>query len=303
VSVAEKTFRSRRNSGLEEIAAKFMPKRAPSIDCVCIGVAGPVKRGRCEGVNMPWVVDGRSLGSALGIAAVHIINDLEATAYSIAALPPDVYVELAAGAKSARGNTAVIAAGTGLGEAGLYWDGQHHRPFASEGGHSDFGVRDDLDAELFRFLRRKYRHVSAERVVSGPGLADLYRFFRTREPDQAERRLARKIDQAEDAAPLISQAALQQQCAVCQQALDHFVTVYGAEAGNLALKVMATGGLYVGGGIAPKIIEKIKEPRFMEAFLAKGRMRSFMRAIPVKVITSDRAALIGAAEFARLHHT
>jgi glucokinase len=297
VSVVEATYGSTDYPGLEEIVVDFLGKHRVRPQRVCIGVAGPVKDGHCEGVNLPWVVDAKTLSARIGVSDVDVVNDLEATAYSLNALSPEDIVPLHAVAGELQGNAAVIAAGTGLGEAGLYWDGKHHWPFAGEGGHTDFGVRDAVEADLLEFLLQKYEHVSIERVLSGPGFVDLYDFFRHREPDAVRE----TIDvQHEDAAALISQAALDQRCPVCEKTLDRFVSIYGAEAGNLALTVLATGGVYVGGGIAPKIIEKLTQPAFLEAFFAKGRMRSFMQSIPVSVIMTNRAALIGAAEYARL---
>jgi glucokinase len=306
VSIAEATYSSRDFTSLEGIALDFLQNQQQNPRCACLGVAGPVQNGRCHGVNMPWVVDAARLSGELGIERVRVINDLESTAYSLTALSGSDFVELNAGASDASGNAAVIAAGTGLGEAGMYWDGRRHWPFAGEGGHTDFGAYDDLGAELLRFLIERYGHVSWERVLSGSGLVDLYDFFSGREPGRAADAVAKEIEHEKqgeqgDAAAVISRAALEKRCATCERALDRFVSIYGAEAGNLALTLKATGGVYVGGGIAPKIIDKLKEPLFLEAFVAKGRMRSFMKAIPVYVIMTNRAALIGAAEFARLH--
>jgi glucokinase len=293
------TFPSRQYPGLEAITEEFLKRHPASLEAACFGVAGPVQNGYCKGVNLPWSVDAAQLSQKLEMQQVDVINDLEATAYSLTALKPEDFVQLAAGADGAAGNRGVIAAGTGLGEAGLFWDGQRHHPFACEGGHSDFGVRDRLEAEILVFFLDRYEHVSVERVISGPGLVDLYDFFFQRDSSSASAEVAQQRASGE-AAAVISQAALEKRCPVCEQALDRFVILYGAEAGNLALKLLATGGIYFGGGIAPKIITKLQEPAFLEAFLAKGRMRYFMEAIPVHVIMTDLAALIGAAEFARV---
>jgi glucokinase len=293
-------FPSREFAGLEAIGAEFLKRYPASIEAACFGVAGPVQDGYCKGVNLPWSVDAAQLARELAMQNVAVINDLEATAYSLTALREEHFVQLNSGADHSIGNLGVIAAGTGLGEAGLFWDGRRHHPFACEGGHGDFGVRDRLEAEILEFFLERYEHVSVERVVSGPGLVDLYDFFYQRDSSAAAVDIARQRAQG-DAAAVISQAALEQCCPVCQQALEQFVILYGAEAGNLALKLLATGGIYVGGGIAPKIITKLREPAFLEAFVAKGRMRSFMEAIPLHVIMTDHAALIGAAEFARVN--
>jgi len=301
ISVAEETFPSDGFPSLEALTSEFLRKHGGTADRACFGVAGPVHRGRCKGVNLPWIVDAPSLSQALGIDRVHVINDLESTAYSLHVLGRRDVVTLRPGARGANGNAAVIAAGTGLGEGGLYWDGQRHHPFACEGGHCDFGPRDALEGELLAFLREKYDHVSCERVLSGAGLVDLYRFFCTQVRKKAAPEVLAALD-TDNGPAAISRAALENRCPVAVAALDRFALIYGAEAGNLALKLMATGGLFVGGGIAPKIINKLREPAFIETFLAKGRMRELLMVrIPVRVIMTNRAALLGAAQFARLH--
>ena len=207
---------------------------------------------------------------------------------------------LNAGRPDPHGNAAVISAGTGLGEAGLVWDGRRHRPLATEGGHADFAPTDETQVELYRFLAREFGHVSVERVLSGPGLHNVYRFLRDsgRAPEPAW--LADEIG-AGDPPAVITRAALAGRSLLCARALDLMVGIYGAEAGNLALKVMATAGVYVGGGIAPRILEKLREPTFMAAFTAKGRFRPLLEAMPIRVILNDQAALLGAARCAALH--
>ena len=211
---------------------------------------------------------------------------------------PKDFVTLNAGVADAEGNQAVISSGTGLGEAGLYWDGKKHRPFACEGGHSDFAPRNELEAELFRHLREKFGRVSYERVLSGPGLLNIYEFLRDTRRGEETAALAEEMRRADPAA-VISRAALAGKYELCVKALDLFVSVYGAEAGNLALKMMATGGVFVGGGIAPKIIEKLKGPAFMEAFTAKGRMQPLLETMPVRVIMNEMTPLLGAARCAQ----
>jgi glucokinase len=301
VSVAEEMFLSDDFTSLESLAQTFVQRHGHSATQCCFGVAGPVYRGRCKGVNLPWIVDGQSLARSLGIDKVHVINDLESTAYSLAVLGRRDVVTLAAGNRGSRGNAAVIAAGTGLGEGGLYWDGTRHHPFACEGGHCDFGPRDALENELLVFLAERYDHVSWERLLSGSGLVDMYRFFHEGNRRKAAADVVRSLDTDEGPAT-VSRAGLEKRCPVAVSTLDRFVSIYGAEGGNLALKIMATGGVYIGGGIAPKIIAKMKEPTFMESFLAKGRMRELlMIRVPVRVIMTNRAALLGAAQFARLN--
>jgi glucokinase len=298
-AVAEDTFASREHPDLTAIVEKFLSSGNLPIEIACFGVAGPVQQGRTQATNLPWLVDARRLERELRINTVHLLNDLEANAYGIALLPVEDLVVLNQGAPDASGNAAVIAAGTGLGEAGLYWDGRQYHPFACEGGHSSFAPTDHLQVELLSYLMRDFSHVSWERVVSGPGLLSIYQFLRETGRGEEPAWLAAEM-QRDDPSAVISQAALAGTNALCEQALDLFVSLYGAEAGNVALKIMATGGVYVGGGIAPKIIKKLIEPHFMEAFVAKGRLQPLVQDIPVRVIMNDKTALLGAARFAML---
>jgi glucokinase len=292
-------FSSRAYEGLNEIVRTFVAAHDVCISQACFGVAGPVRHGRCEATNLAWVVDVRELASLVGLDTVWLINDLEAQAYGIAGLKDEDFVTLNTGAPDAEGNAAIIAAGTGLGEAGLYWDGRQHWPFATEGGHAGFAPMNELQVELLRYLLTRFTHVSWERVLSGPGLQHIYMFLRDtgRGPEPAWLRDEMLQD---DPPAVISRAGLAGTAELCVQALDMFVSLYGAEAGNLALKVMATGGVFVGGGIAPKILDKLTDPTFMQAFTAKGRMRELLAAIPVRVIQNDRTALLGAARCAAL---
>jgi glucokinase len=297
--VVEDTFASGEHPDLTTIVKKFLSSREWPIEVACFGVAGPVQQGRTQATNLPWLVDAQQLEEALHLSTIHLLNDLEANAYGIALLPAEDLVVLNPGAPDASGNAAVIAAGTGLGEAGLYWDGRQHHPFACEGGHSSFAPTDHLQLELLSYLMREFSHVSWERVVSGPGLLSIYQFLRETGRGEEPAWLAAEM-QRDDPSAVISQAALAGTNALCEQALDLFVSLYGAEAGNVALKIMATGGVYVGGGIAPKIIKKLMEPHFMEAFVAKGRLQPLVQDIPVRVIMNDKTALLGAARFAML---
>ena len=294
--VAEETFRSQHYPNLDVIVQKFIASHDGTISAACFGVAGPVQHGRCETTNLAWVVDAAVLASILGIEQVWLINDLEATAHGIATLTASDWLVLNAGALDAVGNTAVIAAGTGLGEAGLHWDGKAYHPFACEGGHADFAPRNELEIELLRYLLARFGHVSYERVLSGPGLQTLYQFFRDTRRGVEPQWLVDELAQRDPAA-VIAQAALEEKNELCVQALNLFVSLYGAEAGNLALKVMATGGVFIGGGIAPKILPKLQEPLLLEAFCAKGRMRPLLEAMPVRVIINPKTALFGAARF------
>jgi len=300
--IVEEVFPSRDHANLEAVLRTFMSSHRLPVEQACFGVAGPVRHGRCDATNLPWVVEARQLARELGLGAVGLINDLEANAYGIAALEPKDFVVLNAGAPDAEGNAAIIAAGTGLGEAGLYWNGRHHRPFATEGGHATFAPRTPLEMDLLRHLLTEFEHVSYERVVSGPGLLNMYRFLRDTGRAEEPAWLADTPSQRDPSAA-IAHAALEGTSALCVQALDLFMSLYGAEAGNLALKVMATGGVFVGGGIAPKIIQKLKDSTFMAAFTAKGRMRPLLEAMPVRVILNEKTALLGAARCATLSAT
>jgi glucokinase len=297
--VVEETYPTADYVNLEAIVTTFVGSYRLPVDVACFGVAGPVRNGRCDTINLPWVVHARHLAQALHIKAVGLLNDLEASAYGIDVLAPEDCVILNRGAPTASGNAAVIAAGTGLGEAGLYWDGQQHHPFAGEGGHTSFAPSNALQMELLGFLMPEFGHVSWERVLSGPGLLNIYRFLRDtgrgKEPPWL-----RHAMQQRDPSAVISQAALAGTSTLCSQALEIFVALYGAEAGNVALKIMATAGVYVGGGIAPKIIQKLISSTFMDAFVDKGRLKPLLQDIPVRIIMNDKAALLGAARFATL---
>ena len=296
---AEETSPSRAHAGLEPIAAAFVERAGLRPDLACLGVPGPVQGGRAEPVNLPWVVDGASLARQLGVSTVHLLNDLEAAAWGVPLLGPGDLLVLNEGAPGARGNAAVIAAGTGLGQAGLYWDGAMHRPFATEGGHVDFAPRNALEAELLHYLLARFPRVSYERVLSGPGLCHIYAFLRDSGRGRECASVVRAMERGDPAAA-IAEAALDGSCALCGQALDLFVSLYGAQAGNLALALLATGGVYVGGGIAPKIRARLTGPAFMAAFTAKGRFADELRAVPVRVILDPRVALRGAARYATL---
>ena len=280
--VAEKVFLSREHTSLETTIAEFLHLHPGDLTSASFGIAGPVRNGRCEATNLPWVVDAKAVAKRFRLKQVGLINDLEANAHGIAVLQRKDLVILNKGARIARGNMAIISAGTGLGEAGMYWDGERHRPFASEGGHVDFAPRNHLEADLLNYCLEHYRRVSYERLVSGPGLVNVYQFLRDTGKGKEPAWLADEMRQG-DPAPIISQHALKGKSLLCLQALEIFVSLYGAEAGNLALKLMATGGVYLGGGIAPKIISKLKEPEFMNAFTAKGRMKPLLQDIPVMV--------------------
>ncbi len=297
--VSATIFPSREYSGLDQIVSEFLQTANAQPDHVCFGIAGPVRDGHVETPNLPWTVDSQRLASGLHLKSVLLINDLEANAWGIVDLETKDQVALNQVKGNPQGNQAVIAAGTGLGEAGMYWDGTHHQVFASEGGHADFAPRNEVEVELFRYLNAQYGHVSYERILSGPGLVNVFHFLRDSGRGKEPQWLTDEMRHGDPAAT-ISQAAMDNRCPLCEQAVEIFVSVYAAEAGNLALKVMATGGVYLGGGIAPKLLPKLSGSLFMHAFSAKGRMQPVLEAIPVKVITNDKTALLGAARYAQI---
>ncbi len=294
--ISERVFPSRDYKELGEIVSKFLQDTAAPPDQACFGIAGPVRSGRVETSNLPWVIEQSRLAKQIHLPGTLLINDLEANAWGIEALSPQDLVPLNR-VGPAVGNQAVISPGTGLGEAGLYWNGSQHQVYACEGGHTDFAPQGALQIELLQFLEKRYGHVSYERILSGPGLVNVYEFLRGKSCADEPAGFSARLEHA-DAAAAISCAALDRTNALAEQALDLWVSVYGAEAGNLALKAMATGGIFLGGGISPQILPKLTGPLFMRAFLEKGRLRSLLENIPVHVITNDKAGLLGAARCA-----
>jgi len=295
--VSERVFPSREHSELGEIVSQFLNDSNTQPEAACFGIAGPVRNGRVETSNLPWVIEQSRLAKQIHLPATLLINDLEASAWGIAALAEGDFVALNRVSGPAVGNQAVIAPGTGLGEAGMFWDGTRHQVFACEGGHADFGPQGDLQIELLRFLTGRFGHVSYERILSGPGLVNVYEFLRESGCGKESAEFAAALKRG-DSAAVISRAALDGSESLAVKALDLWITVYGAEAANLALKVMATGGLFLAGGITPKILAKLTGPLFMKSFLEKGRLRSLMEAIPVQVVTNEKAGLLGAARCA-----
>jgi glucokinase len=294
--ISERVFPSRDYSEFGDIVSKFLEGATARPDIACFGIAGPVHHGRVETSNLPWIIEQSRLAKQIQLPGTLLINDLEANAWGIEALGPQDLVPLNQ-VELAVGNQAVIAPGTGLGEAGLFWNGNQHQVYACEGGHADFAPQGDLQIELLRFLASRYGHVSYERVLSGPGLVNVYEFLRTKGSGEEPAGFSEKL-KGTDPAAMISRAALEGTNRLAGQALDLWISVYGAEAGNLALKAMATGGIFLGGGISPKILPKLTGPLFMQAFLDKGRLRPLLEGIPVKVITNDNAGLLGAARCA-----
>ncbi|MEW6320364.1 MAG: glucokinase [Acidobacteriota bacterium] len=286
---------------LTDIVRDFLARHDERPRRACFGVAGPVVDNAAKTTNLPWTVEAGELADVLDGAPVMLINDLEAVAHGLAVAGDEAFVTLNAGTGHDEGNRAVIAAGTGLGQAGLFWDGRRHHPFASEGGHASFAPRNDREVALLRFLAAEYGHVSAERVLSGPGLYNVYRFVRTEgrfeEPAWLSERLA-----AEDPSAVVSECALDGRSPLCRESLRFFASLYGAEAGNLALKTLATGGVFVAGGIAPKVLPALTDGVFLEGFVSKGRMRPLLEAMPVRVVAHPHLALLGAAHAAVADH-
>lgn len=295
----EHTFQSKPYSGLTPILKEF-GEGGPDIDAACFGIAGPVVDGRVKTTNLPWIVDTEELRRVLKIDAVSLLNDLEASAYGIFTLEDDELYTLNEGKPRHLGNKALIAAGTGLGEAMLYDDGRRFHPIASEGGHADFAPRDELEIELLRYLIGRFGHVSYERILSGPGLANVYRFLKEVRRMEEPAQLAARFAAGEDPGAVISQAALAREAEISVKALDMFVSIYGAEAGNMALRAKSVRGFYVGGGIAPKILDKLKDGTFLRAFVEKGRYTDLLKAMPVQVILNQKTALRGAGYYAAL---
>jgi glucokinase len=289
----EVSFASGNYDKFETLLAEFLagldnPRRA------AFGVAGPVQGRVVQTTNLPWRIDADALQRQFGFDHCLLLNDLEATACGLPALGSEDLLTLQAGAADATGNAAVIAAGTGLGEAGLFWDGKSYQPFATEGGHASFSPSNTLEFSLLRHLQQQFGHVSWERVVSGMGIVSLHEFLCQYRGKAAPQWLVEDM-QSGDAAAAISAAALAGRDEICAQTMQLFVQLYGAEAGNLALKTMSRGGIYLGGGIAPKILPMLQSGEFLAAFQNKGRMKPLLEAMPVKVILNDRAALYGPA--------
>jgi glucokinase len=302
--VRDATFPSREHATFEEILAKFTGEGPPlSVEGACFGVAGAVMDGRVTTTNLPWTLEEEILAATIKTRKATLLNDLEAAAYGTLHLSLDEKHVLNPGtSRRRRGNIAVIAAGTGLGEAILFYDGQKYQPIASEGGHADFAPQSDLEIELQKYLRQKFGgHVSYERVLSGPGFFNVYSFLRDSGHAPEPEWLAEKI-RAGDPSAVTAATGLAGQDENCMAALDLFSTIYGAEAGNLALKALAVGGVFVAGGIAPKLLPALtKNDAFLRGFFAKGRFSELMRNLHVSVALNPRAPLIGAAYYAIEH--
>jgi glucokinase len=298
--VIEKTYSSARYDSLEAIVAEFLGDVAAPVSAACFGVAGPVVQGRARTTNLPWTIDAEQLRTTLHLDAVHLLNDLQAVAHGVLVLEPSDLHTLNEGQVMHGGTVAVIAPGTGLGEAYMTWNGSTYNVHASEGGHSSFAPTNELELGLLRYLQNKFDHVSYERVCSGIGLPNIYAYLSDSKYAEPSPHVIEQLSDATDSVPVIVNAALENEipCQLCRSTLECFVSIMGAEAGNLALKTLATGGVYVGGGIPPRILGALEEDnRFMQSFCNKGRFANMLSQVPVHVVLNAKTALLGAGNY------
>ena len=291
------TYRTAAWDGLPSILRKFAATHQAPITAACVAIAGPVHAGRANAINLPWPVEQSELARALDLPEVALVNDLAANARGIAVLSPDDLYPLNSGDPAASGNRVVVSAGTGLGEAALVWDGVAFRAIAGEGGHADFAPRTDAEIALLRYLTADYGHVSYERVCSGNGLVNIYRFLRSSGPRSGWNQWYAEEAPAPSPAAIFAEANADPLC-LSAKAVEMFISIYGARAGSVALSFMATGGVYLGGGIAPRMVDKLGAGGFMRSFTEKGRLSPLLARTPVYVILDDQCALRGAAEIA-----
>lgn len=293
-----KRYPSGEFDGLAPIVKKFLEKGDEGeTHAACFGIPGPVSNNKAQPTNLKWAVDGDELEKKLKIPSVSLLNDLAANAYGIAELEEKDFFTLQGGLRNSVGNRCVVSPGTGLGEAGLFWDGKKHRVWASEGGHTDFAPRSEIEVKLLAYLQTRFGHVSNERVICGTGLTNIYAFLR----DTGYAKQSVKVTdemKVDDIAKVITKYAESGECPLCVQAVEIFAHCLANEAANFALKAMATGGVYIGGGIPAKLLWKLKTPAFVEAFNAKGRLETLIESMPLKIILNDQAALLGAARYA-----
>ncbi len=294
--LAKATYRCREFDGLEKIVARFRHEYPGEFGVATIGVAGPVIDGHVVTPNLPWTVSSTDVAKAAGLDTLELINDLVANAYGTAALSPADLAVIQPGTPDPTGHACIISAGTGLGQAGFFFDGKARRPMPSEGGHADFAPQNEQEIELLRFLQARFGHVSYERVLSGPGLVNIYEFLTaTGRGEEGHDLTAHLTASPAGAAGHISRAGMVGTSTRAVLALDQFVSIYGAAAGNLALNFKSTGGVYIGGGIAPQLLSRLQDGRFLHAFLDKGRLRSLLEQMSIQVILNDECALLGAA--------
>jgi glucokinase len=295
--IVEGTFPSDRYSSLEVLVGEFLAQADLAVERAVLGVAGPVMSGQATITNLSWVIDETQLKKKLKLQSVLLLNDIKALAQGVPLLEPEDLYTLNKGEPTPGGTKAVVAPGTGLGEAFLTWDGSRYQAYASEGGHTDFAPTNPLESNVLRYLQEKWGHVSYERICSGMGLPNIYAYLKESGHAEEPAWLAEQLAAADDPVPVIVNAALDAEtaCELCKATLALFISVLGSEAGNVALKVLATGGIYLGGGIPPRILPALKQEGFVEAFLNKGRLSDFLKNVPVYVILNPKLALIGAA--------
>lgn len=287
--VTYKRFASQDYPAAEQIVRDFLRETGGKVTAASFGIAGPVVDNKVRATNLPWIVDGAALAKDLGLNRVRLLNDLEAAAYGVGVLEPNELATLHAGVSTPQANRVVIAAGTGLGEGILFWDGKQHVPMATEGGHADFAPATTQQAELWKYLKAHYEFASCETILAGKGFKRLHEFL------NASIRHPGFDDNSVDPAPGITQQGLAGTCPVCVATLDLFCEIYGAEAGNMALRAVARGGIFVTGGIAIKILPKLKEGRFVAAARNKEKLGAFLEQVPIHVVLNDQCPLIGAA--------
>ena len=294
------TYPSRSAKGLEELVVRFMAEGPPvELGAAALALAGPVVEGRCQTTNLPWVVETAALAEAAKTPRMRLLNDLQSLAFGVLFVGPEKLVSLNGLRPPGRGHAAVLAAGTGLGEAYLHWTGSRYEPTPSEGSHGEFGPRNEVELDLARYLIQKFGHPSTERVVSGPGFSVLYDFLRDTGREKPPAELESEVASGDKNA-IVGRYGVEGKHAICIRAMEHFIDAYGAEAGNMALRGFATGGVFEGGGIAPKILPKLRDGRFQAAFEDKGRFRDFMKRIPLNVVLDEDTGLTGSAHYARM---
>ncbi|MBN1847390.1 MAG: glucokinase [Deltaproteobacteria bacterium] len=291
------TYPSGESSNLEDIISRFLEHHPVEIQSACFGIAGPVINGRCKTTNLPWIVSERRIKQRFGWQSIRLINDLAATAMAVPLMSAKDLTPLNKAKVQKRAPLAVVAPGTGLGQALLVVRDGVHIPLSSEGGHVDFAPTNEEEISLWRYLHREWGHVSVERIVSGPGLVSIYSWLK-QNTSYPEPGYLTRMFQEMDAARVVTRAVLERNNPLCMKALDMFISILGAVAGNLALIGLTRGGVYLGGGIPPKILPRLKQGLFMKAFTDKGRFKGLLERIPVKVILNDQAALLGAAQYA-----
>jgi glucokinase len=297
--ITEASFPSSQFADLEQMVSEFLAQVKLTVDRASFGVAGPVVDGKAQITNLAWSLSEDHLAESLNLVSVKLINDLVATASAVPLLRPDDLLMLNKGQAIPKGTIGVLAPGTGLGQAFLVWDGKDYQAYPSEGGHTDFGPTSNLEIQLLQYLWRTYDHVSYERICSGIGIPNIYSFLKDSSIAEEPEWFREQLAAADDPTPIIVNNALdpQRACALSSKTLQLFVSILGAEASNLALKVLATGGIYLGGGIPPRILPSLKQDQFLKSFLRKGRFESLLQKVPVQVILNPNAAIIGAAYY------